>query len=382
MAGTIRRSVLFWWILFVVLQVAERLFLLRDAWTQETPTVPLLLHTFVVGLRGDFISATSALVLALILAGLGTLLSWGWQRVRGTVAAPARLFQRALQPACVSLALLLLILLCVDMGYYTFNRQHMDFVFLEYVGDLLTSPSTPSETNDQAAKQTGAELGEGAKWAVRVSSFFLLQGIAVGLWWWLFSAAVRPAIIRWRPASGFQANALLCVGLVAGGAGFHHTGPYGIRIAHIGSSVYYTLAQNPLLFAAEAFRVAFTSRHSKERIAGLDAIPYEEALRTTQHMLRAEGSVLDARYPLVRPVRPDSGAVRLKGQPDVMILFIEGLDRRYLGQTYNGIQGTPFLDRLRSDSVYFENFSPMVCRPREGCSRPSAAPTRGRVRRR
>ncbi|MFO0767957.1 MAG: hypothetical protein U0231_14480 [Nitrospiraceae bacterium] len=183
-------SVLFWWILFVVLQVAERLFLLRDAWT-ETPTVPLLLHTFVVGLRGDFISATSALVLALIRPVWRHWPVWGWQRVRGTVAAPARLFQRALQPACVSLALLLLILLCVDMGYYTFNRQHMDFVFLEYVGDLLTSPPT-SETNDQAAKQTGAELGEGAKWAVRVSSFFLLQGIAVGLWWWLFRRRSDP----------------------------------------------------------------------------------------------------------------------------------------------------------------------------------------------
>ncbi len=356
MTGTIRRSVLFWWILFVVVQVAERLFLLRDAWAQEAPTVPLLVKTFVIGLRGDFITATFSLVLALIVAGIGTLLIFGWQRIRRAGADPAHVFRRVLQPACLSFALLLLVLLCVDMGYYTYNRQHMDFVFLEYVGDLMTSPTTPAETNEQAAKQTDAELGEGAKWAVRVMSLFLLQGVAMGLWWWVFSAAVRPAIIRWRPASGFQANALLCVGLVAGGAGFHHTGPYGIRIAHIGSSVYYTLAQNPVLFAAEAFRVAFISRHSKEHIGGLDAIPYEEAVRTTQRMLRAEGTGLDARYPLVRPVAPVPGAVRVKGQANVVILFIEGLDRRYLGQTYGAVRGTPFLDRLREDSVYFENF--------------------------
>ncbi|MBK9113189.1 MAG: hypothetical protein IPM88_16410, partial [Nitrospira sp.] len=30
-----------------------------------------------------------------------------------------------------------LFVLLWDMGYYRFNRQHMDFVFLEYVGDLF-----------------------------------------------------------------------------------------------------------------------------------------------------------------------------------------------------------------------------------------------------
>ncbi|MGC3976501.1 MAG: hypothetical protein QM771_19280, partial [Nitrospira sp.] len=61
--ASIRKSVLFWWILFVVIQMAERVFLLRDALDQETPTAPLLLKTFLVGVRGDFITATFALVL-------------------------------------------------------------------------------------------------------------------------------------------------------------------------------------------------------------------------------------------------------------------------------------------------------------------------------
>ena len=36
--------------------------------------------------------------------------------------------------------------------------------------------------------------------------------------------------------------------------------------------------------------------------------------------------------------------------------FIEGLDRRFLGQTYGETPGTPFLDRLRDESLSFENF--------------------------
>lgn len=50
--ASIRKSVLFWWILFVVMQMAERVFLLRDAFEQEAPSLPLLLKTLVVGVRG------------------------------------------------------------------------------------------------------------------------------------------------------------------------------------------------------------------------------------------------------------------------------------------------------------------------------------------
>ena len=43
--SSVRKTVLFWWILSVVMQTTERLFLLRDAFAQETPTLSLLLHT-------------------------------------------------------------------------------------------------------------------------------------------------------------------------------------------------------------------------------------------------------------------------------------------------------------------------------------------------
>ncbi|MGC3973637.1 MAG: sulfatase-like hydrolase/transferase [Nitrospira sp.] len=41
---------------------------------------------------------------------------------------------------------------------------------------------------------------------------------------------------------------------------------------------------------------------------------------------------------------------------NILLVFLEGLDRRYLGQTYGQVKGTPFLDRLKQDSVYFQNF--------------------------
>ena len=39
-----------------------------------------------------------------------------------------------------------------------------------------------------------------------------------------------------------------------------------------------------------------------------------------------------------------------------ILIFVEGLDRRYLGRTMQGRRVTPFLDHLKDESVYFEHF--------------------------
>lgn len=353
---SIRKTVLFWWILFVVVQAAERLFLLGDALEQETPSVPLLLTTLVVGVRGDFITATFALVLALAAAGAWTLVSHKWDDLRRSSTLCARAFHRACPVSAALVGLLLFVLLCVDMGYYGFNRQHMDFVFLEYLGDLFAPATTTGGTNVQAMEQTSAELGAAGKWAWRLTCFLALQAACIGLWWWGFSTAVVPVLDRWRPGSGFQANAFLVVALIVGGAGFHHSGPYGIRIAPIGSMVYYTLAQNPVLFASEALRIAWVSRGGGERPRSAGAMPYDLAVRTTQGLLGPAETFVDPRYPLVRTITPSPDSLRLPTPPNIVLLFLEGLDRRYLGQTYGDVKGTPFLDRLKDDSVYFQHF--------------------------
>lgn len=353
---SIRKTVLFWWILFVVVQAAERLFLLGDALEQETPSVPLLLTTLVVGVRGDFITATFALGLALAAAGAWTLLSHKWDDLRRSSTLCARAFHRTFPVSAALVGLLLFVLLCVDMGYYGFNRQHMDFVFLEYLGDLFAPATTTGGTNVQAMEQTSAELGAAGKWVWRLSCFLALQAACIGLWWWSFSTAVVPVLDRWRPGSGFQANAFLVVALIVGGAGFHHSGPYGIRIAPIGSMVYYTLAQNPVLFASEALRIAWVSRGGGERPGSAGAMPYDLAVRTTQGLLGPAEAFVDPRYPFVRTITPSPDSLRLPTPPNIVLLFLEGLDRRYLGQTYGDVKGTPFLDRLKDDSVYFQHF--------------------------
>ena len=116
------------------------------------------------------------------------------------------------------------------MGYYGFNQQHLDFVFLEYIGDLLSHAPDTEETNRQAAQQTDAELGDWRKWGGRVVQFVLLQALAVGAWCWLFTKGVVSALTRWKPTSSLRANATFGLCLVAGATGFHHQGPYGIRI--------------------------------------------------------------------------------------------------------------------------------------------------------
>ena len=354
--SSIRRIVIFWWILFVVMQMAERVLLLRDAFAQETPTPALLLKTLAVGVRGDFITATFALVLAVIGAGGWALLRQGLTGQRPFIRSFFVSLRPALQVSSLLFGLLLFVLLSIDMGYYGFNRQHMDFVFLEYVGDLFAPAATTDQTNAQALKQTGAELEAGGKWAARLALFLGIEAAAIGLWCWAYSALVVSALFRWRPISGFQANALLCVCLIGGGAGFHPLGPYGIRIASIGSSVYYTLAQNPVLFASEALRVAWVSRGSMAQRESSGLLPYDVAVRTAQGLLGAGQMFPDSRYPLVRSQVTTAGEVRLSRPANMLLVFVEGLDRRYLGRTYGEIRGTPFLDRLKDDSVYFANF--------------------------
>lgn len=352
---SIRKTVLFWWILFVVVQAAERLFLLGDALEQETPSVPLLLTTLVVGVRGDFITATFALGLALAAAGAWTLLSHKWDDLRRSSTLCARAFHRTFPVSAALVGLLLFVLLCVDMGYYGFNRQHMDFVFLEYLGDLFAPATTTGGTNVQAMEQTSAELGAAGKWVWRLSCFLALQAACIGLWWWSFSTAVVPVLDRWRPGSGFQANAFLVVALIVGGPVFTIQVPMGFASRR--SAAWSITPWRKIRCCLRAKPCGSRgSREEGERPGSAGAMPYDLAVRTTQGLLGPAEAFVDPRYPFVRTITPSPDSLRLPTPPNIVLLFLEGLDRRYLGQTYGDVKGTPFLDRLKDDSVYFQHF--------------------------
>lgn len=264
-------------------------------------------------------------------------------------------YQGGLRSGGFMLAGILSMLLFGDMAYYGYNRQHLDFVFLEYVGDLFSWPSEPGESYQQAAQQTEAELSDRSKWGARITQYLVLQMLATSAWWWAFTKQIVPALSLWRPASSLHTNAAFSLCLVAGAAGFHHQGPYGIRIANIDSTVYYTLAQNPVLFASEALRISLVSRDTARRVSDPQGLPPDEALKAMRALIGPGAQFPDPRFPLDKQGVASPTAVRLDQPANILLIFIEGLDRRFLGRTYDGTPGTPFLDRLKEESLYFEN---------------------------
>ena len=350
-----RRAIVFWWILFLVLQQAERLFLLPQAVSLEFPTPALLLKTLVTGLRADLITSTIGIAVAVLLAG-------GVGAIFSAIAKRSGLPRKADQPYRLGLsltsglmALLFLILLTVDMGYSHFNQQHLNFVFFEYLDDLFAPHYNPGTTSVQAGQQTVAELQDTRRWAWRVLGFALVEGIAVAAWWFCFTRLLPPLWNRFGAFSSAKANTVLALSLVAGILGFHPQGAYAIRIVEINSGVYYNLAQNPILYASEALRAALDSRAGGAGSWTHDDMPMDEAVRLSQQAVASGAVFPDPQYPFVRETTNEH-TPRFNKPANVLLIFVEGLDRRYLGRTVSSIRLTPFLDQLKGESLYFENF--------------------------
>ena len=358
--GSYRRTLVFWWMLFVVIQQAERFFLLPEAWALEEPPASLLAKTLLTGLRADLITATFGILLAAGLGGVLGLLLTVLTRYRDVPLPTGVCHRRGLTGASVLMGLLLMTLLTVDMGYYGYNQQHLNFVFFEYLDDLFAQQTGEAEAMEtvaaasQATKQTGAELQESEKWGKRLAGFLLMQSVAIVALWLVFKLLVHPVLARWELMYPTETNVVLALSLVAGAFGLHPQGPYAIRIAQISSAAYYTLAQNPILYASEALRATIESRLNGAP-PPLDAMPLEEAVRVAQDTVGRGALFPYPKYPLVRRVEAGS-SVRFGRPTNILMIFVEGLDRRYLGRTMQGYQVTPFLDRLKDDSVYFEHF--------------------------
>ncbi|MBI3355377.1 MAG: LTA synthase family protein, partial [Nitrospirae bacterium] len=93
-------------------------------------------------------------------------------------------------------------------------------------------------------------------------------------------------------------------------------------------------------------------------LASHDALSVEEAVSLYQRSLGQNETFLYQRYPLVRSVSGHA-ASRFQEPLNVLVIFVEGLDRRYLNRTVQAdrpIRVTPFLDELKQNSLYFENF--------------------------
>jgi hypothetical protein len=319
-----------------------------------------------VGLRADLIVATIGVALAWLLAAVLWAFSASRRKLFGLAKAHDAV-RCSVTRAFMLVGLLLMAGLAIDMGYYGYSQQHLDLTFFEYVHDLF-APS--GEQTNQAAAETTAQLNETARWAARLVFFIGTELLFLYAWWLSFRRVIEPALTRWSERIPRYGNAFLALALVVGATGFHPKSMWAVRDAPIHNSVYYVLAQNPLWGTAEigvglvAFRMIGT-------VSDLQAkMPLEEAIQQVRMDLSSRGPFPSARYPLVTERADTIGRPRPR-PANIVLIFVEGLDRRYLGLRVTpgtgpappasatdqaAIQVTPFLDRLKDDSVYFEHF--------------------------
>lgn len=358
---SLKRSLVFAWTALVVLQQVQRLFLLRDAWAIEPPSPVVLAKTLATGFLADLLTATLGVVLACLLAGayiLGALVVAKCCH-RGLTA---NAYRRAFIVASISVGVVLLAILTVDTIYYGFGQRRLDLVFFEFLDDFFSIASQAG----QAAEQASAEVNDRDKWLGRLLAFLLFEAAALVVWWEAYRRKVAPALLRWKTALPTHTGMVFVIGLAASAAGFHPQGPYAIKGMEIASSDYDTLAQNTLLFAREPFRAVVLSRWnwwSSSSTLGL--MPAENAIEEAQRALGAKSVFPYLNYPLVRESGRSTG-VHFVRPVNVVVIFVEGLDRRYVGRTVQttgvrsgsstGIALTPFFDRLKQDSLYYENF--------------------------
>ena len=350
---SVKQRIVFWWVLFLVIQQVERWVLLPDVINAETPALGLLVQTFTTGFRADLITSTIVILVSVLAAGLASLVLWPLtgSRREDTLSES---FSRSLTVAGSVVGLLLMVLLLLDIGYYRFNQQRLNFVFFEYLGDLITQWKETGFIGSQAAGQTGAELEDRGKWAGIVLGFLFCESVAILAWYRGYAHLLRALSSQLAHGTVLVPNLLLLLALAIGLTGFHHRGPEAIRAADISSAAYYTLAQNPVLYAGEGLRAALDAQWTSDQRQMFDQMPLTEAIRTTQAVVDREAIFPYPDYPLVH--RTANPGLPLAKPANVLVIFVEALDRRYLNKTVGGIRVTPFLDHLRNDSVYFEHF--------------------------
>src|SRR5207247_133540 len=78
------------------------------------------------------------------------------------------------------------------------------------------------------------------------------------------------------------------------------------------------------------------------------------AIPLAREILARGARFVSPRYPLVHVEEPRLSP--LARRPNVLVLFLEALDRRFVGRTIAGRRVTPFLDAIVADSVSFEHF--------------------------
>jgi hypothetical protein len=333
----------YWWLLLVVVQQAQRVFLVMAAARREMPSAGVLGLTLLTGLRADLMSASVGMLAALLFALIVTAPFALRERRRArTVLA------RTLGIAGAVLAVTYIAILTVDMGYYLYSANRLDAVFMEYVADMVGQGRHGQLGGSQVGAQTAAELGAVGTWAVRLAAYATLLTAAILGWRAFFRCAVAPMLCAWPRATAVALPALL----VVGAWGLHPDGPDSVQAAPIASSTFYALAQSPIWIVKTSVETASNPHTIPRAVQRL--MPESRAIPIARELLAPGAQFLSPRFPLVHLEDPRPSP--LARRPNVLVIFIEALDRRFLGRTIAGVRVTPFLDTLFADSVTFAQF--------------------------
>src|SRR2546425_7369447 len=120
-SSSLSRLLAFWWVLFVIIQQTQRLFLFPETAALEWPTTGLLLRTLGTGLVGDMISATGAVAVAAV---LGVLINIPVSRLSKTAKRNGG--DRAGLKITIAVGgWLLVVILLFGVGDFGFMPQHL-----------------------------------------------------------------------------------------------------------------------------------------------------------------------------------------------------------------------------------------------------------------
>lgn len=357
------RALVFWSGLLLAILQGERLFLLPEVAANETPTAGLLLKTVLMGSGNDLAVATGGVLLALSLGMFPAGAVAIWRSVRGAPGF-AQAYRASLKGTCLLLAVLTVCVATADVCYYAYNHQHLDFVFFEYVDELFHGVKDGAAS--QAAEQTGAELNDTAKWVRRIGGYWTVVLALILAWRLLYRRLEQAGGGLWKPAALAAGLLIVCGSAIGASAGLNvATGTFG-RMLLIENEAYYSLSQNPILFAVHPLRDAFLSQWTWTESNLPVAMTVPEAIREAQDALSSGAEFPSADYPFMR-ARRELDAPHFGRPVNVLLIFVEGLDRRFLGRAQSieeaaggaplrSVRLTPFLDRLKAESLYFAHF--------------------------
>src|SRR5258706_9398572 len=334
-------TLVFWWGVCLVIQSAERLFLVATTITREPPTAATVATTLRAGFRADLMGAAGGIIIAVVLGlviGAGLTIAKRWRK-----GSPWKV---GITVGAVVVALLMLAVATADMGYYRYSQQRVDLVFLESVIDVFSPPTRAHLDSSLVDRQSAAQLADGASWVGYAATFAGAMAAAIVAWWLAFTRAVGPLLRRCLAAAPRTSAAVLVLALIATGTSFDLESRLEVYRVPIVSSTYYTLAQNPFWSIWDTLEQVIGARVAGTEAALLRTVPEGTAVRVTRETVAPGATFPSSRYPLVHTTVGEAGwrLVRLdQRRPTILMIFVEGLDRRVLGRAVRGNPGGPVL---------------------------------------